>query len=922
MRYDSAQDQPQVLSAVDETNLALKRLLGFTVGYYGSILQVTGNWSYAQELAKSYLQSGLENIADIKPDWGLSFNVKLLNLHINWFEPNSTSFGQFNVTYSLAGLGFYNLTYATESSLSIMILNSTSSSEACFSVYEEGAEPLVSLSKNNFKFYQYSISDQIWELVAPTAEPTVFANGTYVLALPTGLDADEYLVQVEDARGIMTVASSFSRYVATLNWNSGEGIETYIDAISDLYAPEDKGAHSNFAAQQSGPDLVYDTLTEENTGSGAANTTLINEESFESYSFPPSGWSETPSYGRWSRRSDQHYVGSYSAGYDDGGYGGYGYLNSPTNLDCSDATAIYIELWYRDGGCEAGEFLLQFRDSGGQWDTIADLGTTTENQWHHFEQKITSSQYFYSSFRFRIYADTNSYGDNAWVDAVTLEKEIDNSNYQLDIEERWENISLTNPNQDLCIKTGALGSESLKVDVRYGGAWVNLISALASNDWTNVTVPSSYLSSNFTIRFLGGIETSDHTQNSWAIDAVLLRPQSDLGDLLTQQDSTITVEWLQNGTIRWLGQNLQLTTTEKPLPPISAKAFHLTKTINDVDLDAQFQIEDWASEYRVPLGMTNNETVISNRQMLVFLLDRHVSKVTLWWDGSDLATQTSLAYVNTHFNDNLLSRTLNNGKIRLQFDGNFNPVTATSISGGTSSTATFMRINDEASSYGAELAYVITNGVVRDVVQQEAEWSGGAGTSNDCPNLYSNIVLTLPAGTSYYTYQLRLMFTNSQRDRTITDICPIQLASSLSTIQTENGTVNNVVTGTGNFYNYAFGSGWTPHHWSQVISGSNGVGIMFGDTANIQLYAFDSIAGSPTGAIRTSSGFSTKTIQLAPVSLSPVSPFRSALDITWKGAVATFDSSATPIYYLNSGKPAGLWILVEYQPDITLTAET
>ena len=53
IRYDSISNQPQVLSAVDETNLALKQLLGFTVGYYGSILRVTGNTSYAQNLAKA-----------------------------------------------------------------------------------------------------------------------------------------------------------------------------------------------------------------------------------------------------------------------------------------------------------------------------------------------------------------------------------------------------------------------------------------------------------------------------------------------------------------------------------------------------------------------------------------------------------------------------------------------------------------------------------------------------------------------------------------------------------------------------------------------------------------------------------------------------------------------------------------------------
>ena len=70
IRYNPVQGQPQILSAIDETNLALKQILGFTVGYYGSVIQVTGNSSYAQTLATNYLDSGLANIADIQPEWG------------------------------------------------------------------------------------------------------------------------------------------------------------------------------------------------------------------------------------------------------------------------------------------------------------------------------------------------------------------------------------------------------------------------------------------------------------------------------------------------------------------------------------------------------------------------------------------------------------------------------------------------------------------------------------------------------------------------------------------------------------------------------------------------------------------------------------------------------------------------------------
>jgi hypothetical protein len=207
--------------------------------------------------------------------------------------------------------------------------------------------------------------------------------------------------------------------------------------------------------------------------------------------------------------------------------------------------------------------------------------------------------------------------------------------------------------------------------------------------------------------------------------------------------------------------------------------------------------------------------------------------------------------------------------------------------------------------------------VVRDIVQQEAEWSGGA---YNCPNLYANIVITLPANVTYYTYQLRLMFINSAQSRTITDLCPISLTVSPSSLQamTENGVANGfptVTNGTGTFYNSSAGS-WTAHHWSQLISGSKGAGIMFTDSANQILYAFYSIAGSNVGAIDVDT--SSKTIELLPVARNSAS-FTNALDITWHGAVPTFDGT-TPIYQTNDN--SGLWILVEYPPTITVTAES
>lgn len=914
IRYGALQEEPQVLSAIDEINLALKQVLGFTVGYYGSVLQVTGNTSYARMLSANYLQSGLINIGDVRPEWGASFNITTLDLRAEWFSNTSFSAGTLAVTYDLTGIGVYGVTYSSSCRLDVQVLGS-SSSQAFLSILKDGAEPLVNLAKENVKFYRYLDSDSTWELVSSSAEPMVYANGTYVVDFPADVDSDAYVIKVEDTRGIVVVASSFSRYTATLTLNSTCAAPDYVDANdSDVDSSADKGTQSNFAAQQSAPDSIYDTLTEVNIGGGISNVTLINGESFEG-TWPPTGWSAT---GKWNKENNRKYDGMYSADFDGSGSGN---LDTPS-LNCSDATAIYVDFWYYDEGCDNNEFVLYYYD-GSNWDPIYQLGNDpVENQWNHYQHKITDSQYFKSNFKIRFSASPNKDSEYAYIDLVTVIKEVNNASYQLDLEEQWTNVNYTDPNQVLCIKVGSLGSEPLKVDVWNGGAWVNVATLTGLiNGWKNVSVAPYITSSTFTIRFRGGSDGLDSVQDSWEIDSVLLAPQPDLRFLLPQVDSTIVVEWLQNGTMCWLGQNLELTTEAKPIPPIPVKGIHLKQTINGVEQEVPFQVEDWASDYRIPLGLTSNATVFSNRQMIVFLLDSSVSDFTLWWDGSDEAIQTPLAYTNPYFSgDDPNNNRLSNGKINLQI-GSFS-VNSTVVGTTTSSRATFMRINGENSVYGAGAAYVIHHGVVRDIVQQEAEWgtgSGGGGAYN-CPNLYANIVIILPANVTYYTYQLRLMFIDSAQSRVITELCPISFTASPSspTAMTENGTASGfptVTNGTGTFYNYTSG-GWTAHHWSQLISGSRGAGIMFTDSANQRLYAFDSIAESAVGALKVDT--SAKTIELLPVARNSAS-FTYALDITWHGAVVTFDGT-TPIY--QNSDQSGLWILAEYPPTITVIAES
>jgi hypothetical protein len=264
------------------------------------------------------------------------------------------------------------------------------------------------------------------------------------------------------------------------------------------------------------------------------------------------------------------------------------------------------------------------------------------------------------------------------------------------------------------------------------------------------------------------------------------------------------------------------------------------------------------------------------------------------------------------------SRTLSNTILSLKVDWSDGTIRAISSMKSVTTTAVLMRITSKVARWGNSApAIVIQNGSVRAVLHHEVEWGPNSGDQiPNCPNVYAHIVLTLPANATYYTYQLRLMFVESQQSRSINDICPIKITTSTTSInqlKTENGTT--VSSATALFYNFST-SCWQ-HHWSQISnsSGTKGFGIMFTDEANKMLYAFDT-STSKTGALKADS--SARTIELLLVSSGSV-PLPSSKDVIWYGAVVTFDGT-TPIY--NSSNKSGLWITVEYPPTITVTTQS
>ena len=602
-------EPPKVLSALEEMNLSVKSLLEYSVGYYGSILQVTGNVSYAKAMAMKYLQSGFVYIAQSNPAWNPSFNVSYSAFSTCWFEPTSYSMGNLSVTYSISGLGISQVTYRTSSLLKVDILD-TIAGKSRVLVSREDGQPDLRLGRGSFSFYKYSNSDSDWKLVNPSVDPVVSSNGTYVVQIPSGIDQSSYIIKVYDSRGITATAffsnSRKPQYTYSFSWNTG----------------------------------LYSSLT---------------------------------------------------------------------------------------------------RD-------------------------------------------------------------------------------------------------------------------------------------------------------------------------------TIVVESLQNGTLRWLGSNLQLSSLEKPIPPLPVRALRVNQTVNGVSREVPFQVEDWGSEYRVPLGLTSNVSLFGNRQMIVFLTNHNVQSVTLWWNGRDTVTQTPYAFINRYFTgDNPASRRLTNGILTLTISSSYDTITSSIAGGSITSTASFMRINNYYPVYGSSPAYVIHHGIVRDIIQQEAEWSGGAPNS---PNVYSQMYFTLPANATYYTYALRTVFVESVQSRSLTDLTAIRVQISGGQQRTENGTSSGYPissTASGVFYNFtSFPNGWA-HHWSEFISGSSGSGVMFTDAGNRRLYALDGIAGQATGGVNVIGA--SRIIEVSPVGRSQYpAAFTRALDLVWHGAVVTFNNE--PIYPTTGN--IGLWVIVEYPPVVAV----
>ncbi len=341
---------------------------------------------------------------------------------------------------------------------------------------------------------------------------TVFALAFFVTLFGFGLITP--IAEFESLQIQSTDSQSFTMS------GIGDNTEDYVDQTSDLHAPSDLGSHSSFAAMQAGPDQTNDTLTETDTGAGGGSEWLW----VDSFDATTQDWTEvgaSPFLG--AQDQPTNYIYCTSGINIDHGFFGF------TNTTSSSITDVNISIYHNTA--EQTQIILynsttsttiNFGNSGGvwAWETITVDGDAVELEIMFPTVDEVNNAYATVSGK--------SQGGPGQVDVDAMRLGVTGtgggSNYELDLEVGWTAADFDESNEELCIFAGPQDAESLKVDVwnDTDSAWVNVIADLTYNQWNNVSIASHLVDTSLEIRFLGGTETGDTTQDTWEIDAVLI----------------------------------------------------------------------------------------------------------------------------------------------------------------------------------------------------------------------------------------------------------------------------------------------------------------------------------------------------------------------------------------------------------------
>jgi hypothetical protein len=385
--------------------------------------------------------------------------------------------------------------------------------------------------------------------------------------------------------GNVTGASTIYANKTSAKVNVTAPLFDYVDNNdSNVDSSSDKGTHSNFTAQQYGPDSINDTLTEGNTElteyvwisgnddfvrklnkSDLGGTEILSWDTGTSYPFGCEYRIEDGNeciYIVDYRQNPDALIKFHAnngtevtrwdiSGYSDNAYGlawngsrwfiadwvdGLIYQVGPADPTVQERNFSYTGIVNCEGLAWDGSYLWTV-DSGTDKVYQIDIYGNIQTSWDFTPTDPTGIAYDTNSghlwivgrfpeYLYEYY--TNGTEINNWDPSGAMPTGVayasveETYNCELDLEVQWTNAEYAKANEELCIKTGTTDAEDIKVDVWNGSEWINLLTDLNASSWNNVSVSSYLTSSNFTIRFKGGNETGDTTQDSWNIDATLL----------------------------------------------------------------------------------------------------------------------------------------------------------------------------------------------------------------------------------------------------------------------------------------------------------------------------------------------------------------------------------------------------------------
>jgi len=396
------------------------------------------------------------------------------------------------------------------------------------------------------------------QIVSPPQQGDVTITGVNCTALQNPSQWN-LLGSTQNVNGSTSdLASSDMSYANFSSYYTGRTVyaNSFVNnSIFDVDHSAGVGAHSNFTAQQYGPDSIYDTLSEGNTG-GVGYHWGIDSSGFNQLSVH----TEYRYMGGASPNVDNMMITKLHIRYSGTGtvavalYTG-GTLDNPTGaIKRTEAYNVAVSSgwntisvpaynWPKNtvtwiGWCRGGGSIYYSTNSGDAGDFQSGRG-----RW---------SQTYPSNADETSPMPTNPGSgsfDNFW---YAMYVEYDTPSYRLDLEEQWTGLDPNQQNASLRIFGGTMSTtENLTVDVWTGSTWQNVFTNPLVTGWNNVSVISYLTSSNFSIRFRdvspGGI-----VQNGWQIDVCLLQLSNTTDEYTAEGEFTGSSD-LQNWTqLVWL----------------------------------------------------------------------------------------------------------------------------------------------------------------------------------------------------------------------------------------------------------------------------------------------------------------------------------------------------------------------------------